>query len=700
MKYILEGLDCTSCAAKIEKALSRVDGLSDVRINFATKSVLLEPQYEHAARNAIGRVDPAVSLVPAETEKLAGPGKNRSLNRRAARILVAAVLFASGLVFYSALHHTPHGIGAYAVFLPAYFLAGGPVVWRAARNIGRGRIFDENFLMSVASAGAIAIRQLPEAVAVMLFYAVGEYFQERALDRSRRSISGLMDMRPEYANLFADGKSRKVAPETVRPGQVIEIRPGEKIPLDGEVIEGASFVDTSALTGEPVPRKKGPGDTVLSGTVNDSGLLKVKVTREFSQSSAAKILELVENAAARKAPTEQFITRFAGWYTPSVVFGALALAFVPPLVISGEGFSEWIYRALVLLVISCPCALVISIPLGYFGGIGCASRSGILVKGANFLEGLTKVHTVVFDKTGTLTRGVFKVTRMVPRNGFTKEEILGWAALAETHSSHPIARSIIEAHGETRTAATIEGYQEIKGHGIRAVIGGKTVLAGNHRLLQQEAIPHNDCDVEGTVVYVAVGGVYAGYLVIADEVKAESADAVKRLKQAGVQQTVMLTGDDAHAAGQVARRLGIDSYYAELLPQDKVEKVEEMEARLGKNERLVFVGDGINDAPVLARAHIGAAIGALGSDAAIEAADVVLMDGNPGKLAQAIRIAGRTKQIVMQNIVLALGVKSVFVAFGIMGMATIWEAVFADVGVALLAILNATRSLNRPVPPL
>ncbi|MBS3809349.1 MAG: cadmium-translocating P-type ATPase [Desulfobacterales bacterium] len=695
MKYILEGLDCINCAEKIEKELNRVDGLSEINVNFAAKSVYLDPQYENAARRAIEQTDPGVTLVPAEPgDKAVGRDGNKGNRKHLIRILSAAVFFALGLMFRGELHDTPYALGEYAVFLAAYFLVGASVIRTAVRNMGRGRVFDENFLMTIATAGAFAIHQLPEAVGVMLFYAVGEYFQERAVNRSRRSISALMDVRPDYANLVTDGKSRKVAPETVKIGQIIEIRPGEKIPLDGEVIEGTSFVDTSALTGESVPRKIDPGKDVLSGMVNDSGLFKARVTKEFSESSVARILELVENAAARKAPTEQFITRFANWYTPAVVFGALAVAFIPPLLISGALFSEWIYRALILLVISCPCALVISIPLGYFGGIGSASRSGILIKGANFLEALTKVHTVVFDKTGTLTKGVFRVNEMVVRNGFSEQELLYWAAMAEAHSSHPIARSITEAYGKKPPSAEITNYQEIKGCGVRAVIGGRTILAGNDRLLHREEIAHNDCNVDGTVVFVVVDGIYAGYIVIADEIKEESAAAVRSLKEKGVKRTVMLTGDDENAAAKIAGILGIDSYYAKLMPEDKVGKVEEMEALMGKDEKLVFVGDGINDAPVLARAHIGAAIGALGSDAAIEAADVVLMDGNPGKLSRAIGIANYTRKIVLQNIALALGIKAVFVVLGIMGMATIWEAVFADVGVALLAILNATRTLK------
>ncbi|MCF8094376.1 MAG: cadmium-translocating P-type ATPase [Desulfobacteraceae bacterium] len=695
MKYVMQGLNCANCAAKIEKKLNRLEGASGVSVNFAAKTIFLDPEHEKAAQEVIDRIEPGVRLIPEEKKDTSNPqNENYGVRGKLIRIGLAAVFFALGLIFRQKLHDTPYMFGEFAVFLTSYLLVGSSVIWTAVKNLVRGRLFDENFLMTVATVGAIAIHQLPEAVGVMLFFAVGEYFQERAVNRSRRHISELMDVRPDYANLVKQGQSQRVSPQDVEVGQIIEIKPGEKIPLDGQVISGTSFVDTSALTGESVPRKVEEGDSILSGSINDNGLLQVKVSKKFSESSVSRILELVENAASRKAPTEQFITRFARWYTPAVVFGALAIAFIPPLLISGAAFSDWIYRALILLVISCPCALVISIPLGYFGGIGSASRAGVLIKGANFLEALTKVHTVVFDKTGTLTKGVFKVNEIITRNGFRKEDILGWAALGEAHSNHPIARSIKEAYGKEVQSDRIEEYQEIKGHGIKAQSGGKTILVGNDRLLHREKIEHNDCDVEGTVVYVAVDGTYAGYLIIADEVKKDSVAAVQSLKKQGVKQTVMLTGDDENAAKHIAGLLGIDIYYAQLLPQDKVEKLEEIEARLGKDEKLVFVGDGINDAPVLARAHIGVAIGALGADAAIEAADVVLMDGNPGKLSRAISIADYTKKIVLQNIAIALGIKAVFVVLGAMGMATIWEAVFADVGVALIAIFNATRTLK------
>ncbi|MBO8128503.1 MAG: cadmium-translocating P-type ATPase [Peptococcaceae bacterium] len=701
MKYILEGLDCANCAAKIERELNKVEGLSNASVNFATRAATLDPEFEAKAQEIINRIEPGVKLLPAE--EAGKPGnrpsieeENENSKRHLIRIIATTLLFIGGMIFKQVLHNTPYAFGEYMVFMSAYLLVGGPVVWKAVKNIRRGQVFDENFLLTVATAGAIAIHQIPEAVGVMLFFAVGEFFQDLAVNCSRRSISALMDVRPDCANLVIDGKSRKVSPEEVTVGQLIEVKPGEKVPLDGVVVEGSSFVDTSALTGESIPRRVEPGEEILSGVINGSGLLKVKVTRKFKESSVSKILELVENAASRKAPTEKFITRFAGWYTPAVVFGAVAVAIVPPLVIPQATFAEWIYRALILLVISCPCALVISIPLGYFGGVGGASRAGILVKGANFLDALTRVHTAVFDKTGTLTKGVFKVSRVVTKNGFTEDEVLRWAAMAEVHSSHPIAKSVLEAYKGEVDPGKVKEYQEIKGHGVKATVGGKTILAGNDRLLHVEGVKHDDCDVAGTVVYVAVDGVFAGYLIIADEIKEDTAQALAQLKKLGVKQTVMLTGDDKNVAARVAQAVGVDTYFAELLPQDKVSKVEEIEKDLRTNNdaKLVFVGDGINDAPVITRADIGVAMGALGSDAAIEAADVVLMDDSPSKLAKAIQIARYTRKIVTQNIVFALGVKGLFVALGVLGLATLWEAVFADVGVALIAIFNATRTLR------
>lgn len=695
MRYKLAGLDCASCAAKIEEKLRQVKGMEQVSVNFAAQSMELPPQLLPAAREVIARVEPGVRIV--EAGGRATPQEEEAEEKSELYFIIAAViLLAIGLIFNRTLHRTPYALAEYAVLLPAYLLAGWRVIWTAARNLARGQVFDENFLMGIATIGAIAIHQLPEAAAVMAFYAVGEYFQDRAVNRSRRSIAALLDVRPDYANLKVNGETKQVRPEEVEVGQTIVVRPGEKAPLDGEILEGASFVDTSALTGEPVPRKVEKGQNILAGMINGQGLLTVKVTKPFGQSSVAHILELVENAAGRKAPTEQFITAFSRYYTPAVVLGALTVAVVPPLFIPGATFSEWVYRALVMLVISCPCALVVSIPLGYFGGIGGASRRGILVKGANFLDALTNLHTVVFDKTGTLTKGVFRVTRVVPYNGFAEEELLAAAAAAEVYSTHPIAQSIREAYGKEISQDQVTDYQEIPGHGISAVASGKRVLAGNDRLLHREGITHQVCEVEGTGVHVAVDGVFAGYIVISDEIKDDAQKAIVRLKELGVQKTVMLTGDEESVARRVAETLGLDGYFAELLPEGKVEKVEELQAALSnrRKQKLAFVGDGINDAPVITRADVGVAMGGLGSDAAIEAADVVLMEDAPSRLANAVAISRYTGYIVRQNVGLALGVKAFFLVLGAFGVATIWEAVFADVGVALVAIYNATRTLK------
>jgi len=561
------------------------------------------------------------------------------------------------------------------------------------KNIIRGQFFDEQFLMAIATLGAFAIHQMPEAVAVMLFYVTGELFQDIAVGRSRKSIKALLEIKPEYANLLSNGVTTKVSPETIKVDDVIVVKAGEKIPLDGKVIEGNSFVDTSALTGESVPRKLNVNDIALSGTINQTGVLTIKVSKLFSESSVSKILELVENATSKKAETEKFITTFAKYYTPLVVIGALLLAILPPLLFTGQTFDDWIYRALVVLVISCPCALVISIPLGYFGGIGNASRKGILVKGSNFLDALTQVKTVVFDKTGTLTKGEFKVSEIVISNGFTKEQILEYAAYAETNSNHPVAKSISEAFGQDIDKLRIKQVEEISGYGIKAVIDNKTVLAGNDKLLHKENIIHPVCNVDGTVVHVAVDTVYAGYIIISDTLKDDAIEAIEKLKAKNIQ-TVMLTGDNQFAAAAFAKKLNIDKFYYELLPGDKVKHIENLmqESNAGK---VAFVGDGINDAPVIARADIGIAMGALGSDAAIETADVVLMTDSPSKVAQAIDVAKSTRNIVWQNIYFAMGVKLIFIVLGILGVATMWEAVFGDMGVALIAVFNAIRILKK-----
>ncbi|MGG4205517.1 heavy metal translocating P-type ATPase [Paenibacillus jamilae] len=591
------------------------------------------------------------------------------------------------------------GVGKLALFLLAYIIVGGDVVLQAARSLVRGMAFDEYFLMTLATVGAFAIGEYPEGVAVMFFYQIGELFQGIAVNRSRKSISDLMDIRPDYANLKTAESVRRVSPEDVRIGDLIVIKPGEKIPLDGKVIDGKSHVDTSALTGESVPRTVEPGSSVLSGFINTNGLLTVEVSKEFSESAVSKILELVQNASAKKAPTEKFITKFSRYYTPVVVIVALLLAVVPPLVVPGAQFADWVYRALVFLVISCPCALVVSIPLGFFGGIGAASRSGILIKGGNYLEALNHVKYAVFDKTGTLTKGVFRVTGIYPAGDFTNESLLETAALAELHSTHPIAASLRESYGKELRAERVQQYSEISGHGIQAQIDGRLVSAGNAKLMEREHVAFNAAQQagtldEGTVVHVAVDGTYAGCILISDEVKEDAAQTVASLKKLGVVKTIMLTGDNRTVAEAVGRQLGLDEVRAELLPQHKAEAIEQLSASKKTSDKILFVGDGINDTPVLALADVGVAMGGLGSDAAIEAADIVIMNDEPSRLVTAIHIAKRTRRIVWQNIIFALGVKAVFLTLGAFGIATMWEAVFSDVGVTLLAVLNVMRVLK------
>ncbi|NEZ63586.1 cadmium-translocating P-type ATPase [Leptolyngbyaceae cyanobacterium CCMR0082] len=609
-------------------------------------------------------------------------------------IVAAAILFLIGFVFYQPLHNTPFAIAEYAVLLPAYFISGKQVLTTAGRNILKGRVFDENFLMAIATLGAIAIHEVPEAVAVMLFFQVGELFQDYSVGRSRHSIKALLEVRPDIANLKVDGVIRAVSPEIVNVGDIIVVRPGEKVPLDGDVLGGTSLVDTSALTGESVPRTVTVDKPVLAGMINQSGVLTVKVTKRFGESSIAKILDLVENASSKKADTEKFITRFARYYTPAVVFLSLAVAILPPLFMAGATQAVWTYRALVLLVISCPCGLVISIPLGYFGGVGGAAKRGILVKGSKFLDALAQVKTVVFDKTGTLTQGNFRVTDVVTHNGWSKQQLLELAAQAEAQSNHPVAQSIRQAYGQSIDVTDIQDYEEISGHGIRVKVKGSTVLAGNDRLLHREQIAHDVCVVDGTVAHVAVNGEYSGRIIIADELKEDAVEAIRLLHCQGLE-TAMLTGDSQSVADSIAHTLGLDQYHAKLLPEDKVDALEEFLHRANQTKgKVAFVGDGINDAPVIARADVGMAMGGLGSDAAIETADVVIMTDAPSKVAEAIQIAQKTLRIVWQNITLAMVIKLFFIALGAMGVATLWEAVFADVGVALLAILNAGRVLK------
>ncbi|MCR5020639.1 heavy metal translocating P-type ATPase [Ruminococcus sp.] len=579
-----------------------------------------------------------------------------------------------------------------AAFLVPYFVIGYDVLWKAVRGIIHGQVFDENFLMCVATVGALFVGEYPEASAVMLFYQTGELFQSVAVGRSRKSISDLMDICPEYANVERDGQLEEVDPEEVELDSIIVIKPGEKIPLDGVIIEGSSSVDTAALTGESLPRSVKVGDEVISGCINQGGLLKVKVTKEYEDSTVTKILELVENSATKKAKSENFITRFARYYTPSVVIAAAVLAVLPPLILGG-GWADWIHRALIFLVISCPCALVISVPLSFFGGIGGASKRGILVKGGNYLEALANAETVVFDKTGTLTKGSFEVTK-IHTDSMGEDELLDLAAHAESYSDHPIAKSVCAKFGKEVDHGRITSDEEISGHGIRAVIDGREIYAGNKKLMAKQSVDVPECSCRGTMVHVAADGGYAGHIVISDVVKETSAEAIKSLKENGVKQTVMLTGDAKSTAEEVANTLGLDKVYAELLPADKVEKVEELLKEKQEGSSLVFVGDGINDAPVLTRADVGIAMGSLGSDAAIEAADIVLMDDDPAKISLAMKIARKTVRIVRENIVFALGVKALVLILGAIGIANMWLAVFADVGVSVIAILNAMRTMK------
>ena len=611
---------------------------------------------------------------------------SRKHKRMLARILVsAALLIACAL---SPLE----GIWRLLSFLVPYAVIGWDVLWKAVRNIAHGQVFDENFLMALATVGAFATGEYPEAVFVMLFYQVGELFQSYAVGRSRQSISQLMEIRPDYANLERDGKAEKVDPDEVAVGDVIVVKPGERVPLDGVVLEGRSTLDTAALTGESLPRDVGEGDDVISGCVNQSGLLRVRVTKVFGESTVSKILDLVENAGSKKARAENFITKFARVYTPCVVVAAVLLAVVPSLV-SGD-WSEWT-RALIFLVVSCPCALVISVPLSFFGGIGGASRDGILVKGGSYLETLSQAEIVVFDKTGTLTKGVFNVTAIHP-DKISEAELLELAAYAESYSDHPISRSIREAYGEDIDQSRVGAVEELAGRGVRAVIDGRNVCVGNSKLMDELGAKWHPCHHVGTTVHVEVDGLYAGHLVISDEVKPDAAEAIRKLKELGVQKTVMLTGDAQAVGERVGAQLGLDEVHAQLLPADKVERVEALLKEKSSKGALVFVGDGINDAPVLSRADVGVAMGGMGSDAAIEAADVVFMDDKPSKLADAIRIARKTRGIVRQNVVFALAVKLLVMVLGAFGVANMWEAVFADVGVSVIAILNAMRALRAP----
>ncbi len=679
-KYKLKNLDCASCAAKIEEELRKLDNVRFASVNFSTSELIVDTDDVGTVIETIKKVEPEIEVLDHGVEKEEKGYETSEI----VSIVISAILFIAGVALENFLHPIP--AAEYTLFLSAYLIAGWKILWKATRNLTKGVVFDENFLLSIATIGAIAIHEMPEAVGVMLFFRVGEFLQDLAVGKSRRSIKSLLEIKPTFANLKVNGKIVKVKPEDVEVGSLIVIRPGEKIPLDGIVVEGSSVVDVSALTGESMPKSVGKGDEVLSGMVNVSGLLTVKVTKPFKDSTVSRILQLVEEAGSRKAKAEKFITRFARYYTPAVIAMAAFIAAIPPLIFN-EPFTPWMYRALVLLVVSCPCALVLSVPLSYFASIGKAAREGILIKGANFIDVLRSTKIVAFDKTGTLTKGSFRVSKVVAKNGFSKEKVLEFAALAEMHSNHPIAKSIIEAYG--KVSGSVKSYQEIPGRGVKVEVNGYTIVAGNDALMHKMNVEHDSCEVEGTVVHVAVNGVYAGYIVVSDELKDDAKRAVDELKELGCR-VVMLTGDSKEVAESIASQLGVDEYYAELLPEDKVKVVEMLRA-----ESLVaFAGDGINDAPVIARADVGIAMGALGSEAAIEVADIVIMDDKPSKVPKSIRLSQRTQRIVWQNIGFALAVKGFFIALASFGMATMWEAVFADVGVTLIAVLNSMRILK------
>jgi len=613
-----------------------------------------------------------------------------TLSKELFLIFLVTILLVGGVILENNIKVESLKYLSYLILLSAYLVAGWSVILKAIKNLFRKNFFDENFLMTIATLGAVAINELPEAVMVMLLYNVGEFFQKSAVDRSKKSIKSLLEIRPEYANLKVDDKIIKKNPSEVKVDDLIIVKPGEKIPLDGKIINGSSYVDTFILTGESVPKTVGKDNDVLAGMINKSGIIEVRVSRIFSETSISRIMDLVEFASHKKARPEKFISKFARIYTPIVVLIAVAIAFVPPLLFTSQTFSVWIYRSLVILVVSCPCALVISIPLTYFGGLGSASRKGILIKGSSYLDTLTELNTVVFDKTGTLTKGIFKVTNVITQNGFSRNEVLYYAYLAEANSNHPVADSIREAYGKELKIVETKDQEEISGLGIKVKVNGDLIVAGNDKLLHSENIDHDICNVEGTVIHVAVNSVYAGHIIISDELKDDSVKTIESLKSLGIKRTVMLSGDNNFTTSKFARKLNIDSSFSELLPEDKVTKLEEilLETKIGK---VAFVGDGINDAPVIARADLGIAMGGLGSDAAVEASDIVIMEDQPSKVSQAILIARKTRKIVWQNLIFSLSVKGVFILLGAVGIASMWEAVFGDMGVALIAILNATR---------
>lgn len=693
--FILEGLNCASCASKIEERTKDINGVENVFLDFVSKKLKVEIDGDNNSdkivmeiKNIVNNVEPDVRVIEKGVNNAhVHPYDHGDFGKsEIIKILVGAVLFLIPILLKL------DGNLEFIFFTASYIVVGGEILIRAGKNIFRGQIFDENFLMAVATLGAFAIGQYAEGVAVMLFYQVGEFFQGMAINHSRKSIAALLDIRPDYANLIMKDEIKKVSPSEVGVGDIILIKPGEKIPLDGIIIDGSSMVDTSNITGENVPRSVSLGDMVLSGYINNHGLLTVEVKKEFGESTVSKILNLVENASSKKAATENFITIFARYYTPIVVLSAVFIALIPPLLFGGN-ISEWVYRALIFLVISCPCALVISIPLGFFGGIGGASKAGILIKGGNYLEALNQVDTIVMDKTGTLTKGVFKVTKIRPIDGYTEYDLLRYAAYGELFSNHPIGKSILMAYGKEIDKSIIDNYKEIPGKGIMAKVNGDMIIVGNLKLFQDNGISANLVKSAGSTVYVGLNGRYIGYIVISDEVKEGTIDVIEELKSLGIKETIMLSGDRNEVAEAVGYSIGIDKVYGELMPQDKVKKLEEIMLKNNKG-KIAFIGDGVNDAPVLARADVGISMGGLGSDAAIEASDIVIMTDELNKIVTGIKISNKTKKIVTQNIIFALAVKFIVLILGALGIATMWEAVFADVGVSIIAILNSMRALK------
>lgn len=701
----IKGLECPQCAAKIEHNLNALDEIKAATVDVLGKKIVINPNKKFSSEDItklvqkeVDRVEEGVTvLMPnsaiEEDEEIEETKENfKSIRNRfiLGAIILAAAIFVPKNLFVPRL----------ILFLISYFTVGYDVLFKAVKNIKKGQIFDENFLMAIATLGAFAIKEFPEAVSVMLFYQIGEMFQDLAVGKSRKSITSLMNIRPNYANLKIEGEIKKVLPKEVKLGDIIVIKPGEKVALDGKITNGSSTFDTSALTGEAIPRTFEIGDEILSGFINTTNLVEIEVTKSFENSTISKILDLVQNASSKKSKTENFITKFARFYTPAVVIIALLIAILPMIFVKDAQFSTWLYRALIFLVVSCPCALVVSIPLGFFGGIGGASKNGILIKGANYLEALNNLETVVFDKTGTLTKGKFKVSEINVQNSkYTKDDLLKYAAITESFSNHPIAQSIVLEYEKNnkkleKTDSSEFEFEEIAGHGVKVKYENSEILAGNLKLLKKENIEAAEKDAVGTVVYVAKDGKYLGNLIIADEIKEDAKKTIEELNNLGIKNVVMLTGDNRKIGENVASKLNISKVFTDLLPLGKVEKMEEFLKNKSTNGKVLFVGDGINDAPVLARADIGVAMGGVGSDAAIEAADMIIMNDEPSKIVTALKIAKKTKKIVWQNIIFALGVKIIILVMGALGFATMWEAVFGDVGVALIAILNATRALT------